>query len=246
MSWNAINLPVPVLVAALFVRQDSVYKTMAAVDPWDAKRDALAFPGGMAIVAHPPCRLWGSMRNLSTAPETEKECGYKAIQFARSYGGVVEHPAASTLWKACAVPMGESRDRHGGYSLTVDQWHFGHPARKPTRLYVVGCPVEQLPPIPFRPGGGEAVVSRSFWTPADRRRVLNRHERERTPPNFAAWLVTVARRAWEAREGLPWKMDPREKQCPVCHGWFVPRTRGRPSTVCSATCRLVKWRAGVP
>jgi hypothetical protein len=41
-------------VAALFVRADSVYKALPAVDAWDAGRDARSWPGGCPVVAHLP------------------------------------------------------------------------------------------------------------------------------------------------------------------------------------------------
>lgn len=43
-------------VAVLFARQDSHYKSIAGVDVWDIDRDARKWPGGMPVVAHPPCR----------------------------------------------------------------------------------------------------------------------------------------------------------------------------------------------
>lgn len=54
-------------VAALFVRRDSVYKTMSCVDAFDFDRDALTFAGGMPVVAHPPCRSWGRLRQFAKA-----------------------------------------------------------------------------------------------------------------------------------------------------------------------------------
>jgi hypothetical protein len=46
-------------VAVLFARADSIYKTLAGCDVWDEARDALKWPGGAPIIAHPPCRAWG-------------------------------------------------------------------------------------------------------------------------------------------------------------------------------------------
>ena len=49
-------------VAVLFARADSVYKTLPGCDVYDIDRDALTFPGGNQVVAHPPCRAWGQLR----------------------------------------------------------------------------------------------------------------------------------------------------------------------------------------
>jgi len=60
-----------VTVAALFVRKTSHYKLMPGVDSYDAKRDALTWPGGVPGVFHPPCRGWGRLRHMSKHPQTE-------------------------------------------------------------------------------------------------------------------------------------------------------------------------------
>ena len=60
-------------VAVLFVNKNSVYKTLSGVDCYDEEKDALTWQGGTPVVAHPPCRLWCRLRNLSTAPIQEKE-----------------------------------------------------------------------------------------------------------------------------------------------------------------------------
>ena len=52
-------------VAVLFVRSDSVYKQMADVDCYDIDRDARTWPGGCPVVAHPPCRAWGLLRQFA-------------------------------------------------------------------------------------------------------------------------------------------------------------------------------------
>ena len=49
-------------VAVLFVRADSIYKSLPGLDAWDAERDATKYQGPHSIVAHPPCRSWGCLR----------------------------------------------------------------------------------------------------------------------------------------------------------------------------------------
>lgn len=67
-----------ITVAALFVRADSVYKTMPGVDAWDEARDARGWPGGCAVVAHPPCRLWGKLRPQRGVPRDHRKIVTKA------------------------------------------------------------------------------------------------------------------------------------------------------------------------
>lgn len=80
------------MVSILFVQKKSVYKDLG-YECWDEERNALNFPGGHSVVCHPPCRLWGGMRNLSTVPEedreAEKELALFAIRTIHKWGGGV-------------------------------------------------------------------------------------------------------------------------------------------------------------
>lgn len=93
-------------VAALFVRSDSIYKRLPGVDAWDEQRDAMAWPGGCQVVAHPPCRLWAKLRQFARAsdPVRERSLALQAVAWVRQWGGVLEHPAESTLWLAAGLP----------------------------------------------------------------------------------------------------------------------------------------------
>ncbi|MBW3568010.1 MAG: hypothetical protein KY410_08665 [Proteobacteria bacterium] len=166
---------------------------MRGVDAYDEQRDARTWKGGCPVVAHPPCRTWGRLWRFAKAPPSEKKLALDAVADVRRYGGVLEHPAYSKLWKAVPLPKpGEGCDRFGGYSIEVKQYWWGHPAEKKTWLYIVGCEPENLPPIqlplegaravirPNNNGGGAVIVSK-YW-------------REATPPAFARWLVQVAER----------------------------------------------------
>ena len=178
-------------VAALFVRADSVYKQMVGVDAWDAERDARAWPGGCPVVAHPPCRAWGRLRQFAKPRSGEKELALFALRQIRQFGGVLEHPAESSLWNEAFLPKpGEFQDEYGGWSIAVEQFHWGHRAEKATWLYIVGCAPRDLPPIPFRPGRPTHCVRPTKSYP--RLPSITKAEREHTPPAFAEWLVQVA------------------------------------------------------
>lgn len=191
-------------VSILFARSDSVYKSLADCDVWDAERNALNWPGGCPIVAHPPCRAWGRLRAFAKPRPGERELAIWAVEQVRKWGGVLEHPACSLLWPEAHLPVPGTIDAFGGWTQWISQWWFGHKADKPTLLYIVGCAPENVPPIPFRLGRSECVIRLDKRRPdgshirkgdPDYRRPLGQAEREGTPLALAEWLVSVARKA---------------------------------------------------
>jgi hypothetical protein len=182
-----------VTVAALFVRADSVYKTIPGVDAWDIERDARKWTGGSPVIVHPPCRTWGRLRQFAKPREDEKALGPWAVEQVRKYGGVLEHPRESTLFAHCGMPRpGQFPDEFGGYTIDIDQFHFGHRAEKGTWLYIVGCEPDELPPIPVRQGKPTHCVRPTKSYP--RLPSITKPEREHTPEGLASWLVYVAAR----------------------------------------------------
>lgn len=180
-------------VAVLFARADSHYKSIPGCDVWDIERDARKWPGGAPVVAHPPCRAWGRLRQFAKPRPDEKQLAIDAVARVRQFGGVLEHPAESTLWLKCGLPRpGEFSDEFGGYAIEVEQFHFGHRAEKATWFYIVGCPLSALPPIPHRPGRATHCIRPTKAYP--RLPSVTKAEREHTPPALAAWLVELARR----------------------------------------------------
>ena len=184
-------------VAALFVRSDSVYKQMPGVDCYDIERDARTWTGGCPVVAHPPCRAWGSLRALAKPRADERNLACMAVAMVREFGGALEHPAASTLWKACGLAEPGTIDAAGGRCITVNQWHWGHRASKPTRLYFVGLRYDELPAQPRRSGKPTHCITQGHGIrqgmPGFLPRVTDA-EREHTPPDLARWLVELASR----------------------------------------------------
>lgn len=186
------------IVAVLFARKDSVYKTLPSCDVWDIDRDARKWPGGVPVVAHPPCRAWGRLRQFANPREDEKALGPLAVDQVRRNGGVVEHPQESTLWAHCGLPRpGRFPDEHGGWSMVVDQFHFGHRAEKRTWLYIVGCEPDDVPPIPKRDGNPTHCVRPTKAYP--RLPSITKAEREHTPEAFAQWLCELARATAKTR-----------------------------------------------
>lgn len=176
-------------VAALYCEAGSVYNSLPFVDVYDQCRDARTYTGDSPVVAHPPCRLWSRMRAFSAAPVEEKDLAFHAIAQVRRCGGVLEHPVGSSLWSVAQLPAPGEGDAHG-FATVVDQQWFGHLARKRTLLYVCGVDWWRVPQMPMTLGEAQCVVS-------GRGRQLPKRLRSSSPPDFARWLVAIARSARE-------------------------------------------------
>jgi hypothetical protein len=183
-------------VAALFVRRDTVYRSLG-VDCWDIDRDARGYRGRSPVVAHPPCRAWSRMRAFAKPRPDEKWLALFAIECVRQFGGVLEHPSGSSLFRTAGLPTPGSseRDAFGGWTMAVSQKWWGHRAEKRTWLYVCGVSPRVVPAFPIVLGEAERVCG--LWSGRDRsraRKEIGPAEREATPPAFAQWLVDLASR----------------------------------------------------
>lgn len=182
-------------VAILFARTDSCYKTLPGVEVFDAERDARTYDGPYPIVAHPPCRAWGRLRAFSNHRPDERNLGRLAVALVREFGGVLEHPAGSTLWAAQRLPQpGIPRDAYGGWTLAAPQMWWGHRAEKKTWFYIVGCAPSDLPTMPIVLGDAPCVVQSKKNAVDGGRPHITKSEREHTPINLANWLVELAKR----------------------------------------------------
>ena len=187
-----VDLPCYPQIAVLFARADSVYKSLPNCDVWDADRDARNWSGGSPVVAHPPCRAWGRLRAFAKPRPDEKELARWAVLMVRQWGGVLEHPAGSTLWDDQGLPKPGKKDQLGGWTMAAPQRWWGHKAEKATWFYVVGCKPRSIPRIPFCLGYATHVVQsrkRKNHLPH-----ITKAEREHTPVELAKWLVDLAGR----------------------------------------------------
>lgn len=180
------------MISVLFARSDSIYKTLDGVDVWDAERDALKWPGGNPVVAHPPCRAWSQLRAFAKPRPGEKELALYAIKQVRKHGGVLEHPAGSSLWPAAGLPEPGETDQYGGWTLVISQHWWGHLCEKKTRLYIVGCEPRDIPDMPMVLG--ESTHVQTYSHKCRRRPQMPHKLREHTPPELAKWLVELARK----------------------------------------------------
>lgn len=172
----------------LFTQSNSNYSSIQGFDAYDVKRNALTCRVKMPAVYHPPCRLFSRLRGLSTAPKNERLLAYWSVGRARLYGGIVEHPADSQLWKQCKVGTPKNPDRWGGYLIKVQLNWFGFPAQKATGLYIVGVPYKDLPALPL---SFDAITHTVSNVKGSAKKELPKAERSKTPVNMCKWLYKV-------------------------------------------------------
>lgn len=215
----------PATIAALFVDAKGVYAGLPGVEVWDEARDARLYPGPHPVVCHSPCSRWCRLAGLVEARWGYKRgddggCFASALNSVRTWGGVLEHPAYSDAFAAhgLAAPTGAwQRALCGGWVCHVEQWHYGHPAKKATWLYAFG-----IDPPPLRwgktpdnavtayvtDGGGRikhgkrAPVS---WCgnkvkDGEKRKRLGGKAGSATPIEFRDVLIAMARSVGAARE----------------------------------------------
>jgi hypothetical protein len=158
------------------------------VEIYDKKRDARNFPGGLAVVAHPPCRCWGRLKHMvkidSAAKLAEKDLGRFCAQAVINNGGVLEHPFDSGLFADMGLPSGGlANDK--GFTLEIPQRQFGHSMVKLTWLFFSRIRYEDIEP--FKPA--------LHGQPLKQIEHLSHKQREATPPRLAAWLLRQAAKA---------------------------------------------------
>ncbi len=190
-------------ISALYVDPRGSYPKVIA-DWWDEKRDATRYAGPNPVIAHPPCQRWCRLAGL-----VEARWGHKrgddggtfaaALASVRKWGGVLEHPAFSDAWAAYGMARPETGgtwtepDEHGGRSCYVEQWRYGHRAKKATWLYYVGA----REPFTLRVGlvpdhKCEALVSWCGVASGETRPRLGKADAIRTPPEFLQTLIFLA------------------------------------------------------
>lgn len=171
-------------VAALYIDPRGPYPTLLGPEMcWDEARDARLYNGPWPVVAHPPCGPWSSMKGLYRG--AGRDLALIALDQVRRWGGVLEHPITSGIWKLQPP------------TLIVEQCDWGHVARKRTGLYIVGVDALPSKPAPRKPthwcSGVHTPGARGETPPGIK--VCSAQQRRRTPVAFAQWLIGIARRA---------------------------------------------------
>lgn len=201
-----------IAVAALYVLARGPYANMPGVDPWPAKRNALCFPGGMPVVAHPPCGPWSRsvMHQTKLSLSQGPWLAPAAVCEVRRDGGLLEHPAESLLWEESWLRLpypepyrqrtlaGPDRDAWGGWKVELDQSGFGHPlGHKRSWVYMVGVdplavtlpPCSPTPIAPYK----SLRIDRGYTYLRGPMDLSGAEGRKRSPKAFAEWLVSLAR-----------------------------------------------------
>lgn len=201
-------------VVALYVDRNGPYPEQFA-EWYDDRRDARTYAGDLPVIAHPPCQRWCRLAGL-----VEARWGHKrgedgglfahALATVRRCGGVLEHPAYSDAWAAYGLPRpvtGEGWSQGAEddeWTCYVEQWRYGHRAKKATWLYYCG----RRAPFELRFGelrfSGEELAlvgyannhrtgHRSNRTPPPKRARLTKKQGHETPPMFMSELLKLAR-----------------------------------------------------
>lgn len=197
------------MIAALFVSSSGPYANLPGIDPWAVDRDARLYAGPFPVVAHPPCERWGRYwhggpsARVRRVKGDDNGCFASALASVRRWGGVLEHPAASSAWAAFGLKTPPRAggwvvaDWDGGWTCCVDQGYYGHRAQKATWLYVVGA---KLPMLRWGKSASSVRLDDGFHSAEERRRKvrtgvcqrLSKRERSETPIPFRDLLIAIA------------------------------------------------------
>ena len=116
-------------VTVLYTMPRSVYLGLPGVDCWDEQRDARKWPGGTPVVAHPPCAPWCQLRWVAKIRPGQKQFGQHAVKMVRRWGGVLEQPARSDLFRNQNLPL-PSHGTRLSYTIEISQLWMGHVCEK--------------------------------------------------------------------------------------------------------------------
>lgn len=196
-------------IAALFVLPDGPYAGLPYVEIWHRQRDARLYSGPHPVIAHPPCERWGRYWHGGPSARVRRikgdddGCFAAALRAVRTYGGVLEHPEASSAWKEFGLNAPPrfggwvNADFEGGWTCCVDQGHYGHRAQKATWLYAVGAP---LPLLKWGKSPRTVRLDDGFHSAEERQRRirtgtcqrLSHRQRLETPLPFRDLLLEIA------------------------------------------------------
>jgi hypothetical protein len=112
-------------VAALYTHPGGPYSDLPDVETYPLW--AQYYRGPWPVICHPPCGPWGKLKWRCFRQDAS--LGLLAIAQAHAFGGVVEQPLGSTLFRDYGRP--------GARVEKVRQGDYGYPCEKWTLLYFV-------------------------------------------------------------------------------------------------------------
>ena len=183
-------------VVALYIDDHGPYPALLGADAcWGVARDARLYRGPWPVVAHPPCGPWGMLREH--CKYQDPSCAPRAFEQVREFGGMLEHPAHSRIFRHICAPFpGELPDAWGGRTWAVNQLAWGHKCSKPTWLYVVGVQASEVAGGVRTGGVATHILTRDRrLAERDPRPEVSSNVRSLSPVAFAEWLIHLARRA---------------------------------------------------
>ncbi len=198
------------MIAALYVMRDGPYAGIPGVDIWDKQRDARLYNGPYPVVAHPPCERWGRYWHGGPSARVRRikgddaGCFEAALKSVRAFGGLLEHPAASSAWEFFGllppprVGGWINADFEGGWTCCIDQGNYGHRAQKATWLYACGV---DLPILKWGKSDTKIRLDDGYHSAGERRRAqrtgvcqrLSKRQRLETPAPFRDLLLQMVK-----------------------------------------------------
>lgn len=136
----------------------------------------------MPVIAHPPCRLWGKLKQfVEIQPllrKEERELGRFCVRAVIKEGGILEQPFDSELFYDMKLPLGGAINSLG-FTLEMPQRMFGHYMIKNTWFFFSKIEYEDLEPLlPALHGKPLKSIQR-----------LSHKQRDATPYRLAKWLI---------------------------------------------------------
>lgn len=122
-------------VAILCADTISNYFKIPDLDIYTIERPAELFDGPGPVIAHPPCAQWSRMHAFANFSKDDLDTAAFCVDMVKEYGGLLEQPAGSSLFKYFGLKV----------TYSVDQSWWGFPARKRTYLYSNGVRLEPMP-----------------------------------------------------------------------------------------------------
>lgn len=156
------------MVNVLFTEKNSIYKKLGC-NCYDIERNAITFSWSEKAICHPPCRQFCRLKGLSHRDKEEYDLVLNTIDLVNTYGGIIEHPLRSDLFKDPRIDQTKV--------IFIDQHWFGFPAHKPTLLYIIGAKPDH---IPFNMDAVTKSVHNMWST-----------QRSKTTEHLAKWLIEI-------------------------------------------------------